>query len=249
MSCLIFWKKKVSKSTSAKTDVLKNIKIVLVQPRIAENIGLVARVLHNTSFSPPVIVTSGIEEKAFKVARRSRHFVGRAQKHDKLKDAVGNSHFIFGTTCRPRENKPVFDFDRIKHLIVSLACNQKVSILFGKENFGLSRSESELCDSFFYIPASPDFSSYNLSHAVAIVCYEIFTMVRNMHSLASLELASSKEYEELLSYMEEFITDKLKSSHLKPAITTLRRIFSRTHLTPNEIGLLKSLFVKPKPGK
>lgn len=236
----------MSKSVFDKADILKNIDIVLVRPRIAENIGLVARVLNNTSFPPPVLVTSEVPQEAYRVARRSRRFLEGARKYTELKEAVKESHFVFGTTSRCRENKLIFDFDKIKYLIVSLACNRKVSILFGKENFGLSRAESELCNSFFYIPASSDFSSYNLSHAVAIVCYEIFNTARNVDSLSSFELATSGEHEELLSYAEEFLADKIKSSRVKTAMITLRRLFARTQLSRNEIGLLKSLFIKPE---
>jgi tRNA/rRNA methyltransferase len=49
-----------------------------------------------------------------------------------------------------------------------------VAVLFGNEETGLTDEELSLCHLAVTIPASPQFPSLNLSHAVQVVCYAIF---------------------------------------------------------------------------
>ena len=232
------------KLNSDKEKILANIEIILASPAIPENIGLVARALKNTSFFNLSLVNPKLNAKSGEVAKKARDLLKKAKVYNTLDEAIKPSTFVFGASRRVREFKTIFNFNEIKHLIVALASSKKISIVFGNETFGLSREETDSCDSIFYIPANPSFSSYNLANAVGIVCYELFNLLDNTHSFASLNLAKRKEYEELFKYMKDNISSKLKKNRLGPTMHSLRRIFLRTHLTKNEASLLKSLFLK-----
>ena len=143
------------KLNSDKEKILKNIEIVLASPAIPENIGLVARVLKNTSFFNLSLVNPKLTPKSSEVAKRARDLLKKAKAYDSLNEAVKSSTFVFGASRRKREYKVSFNFNEIKHLIISLAFNKKVSIVFGNETFGLSQEETKDCDSIFYIPANP----------------------------------------------------------------------------------------------
>ena len=232
------------KSNCDKEKILKNIEIVLASPAIPENIGLVARVLKNTSFSNLSLVNPKLTSKSNEVAKRARDLIKKAKIYDSLTEAVKSSTFVFGSSRRKREYKVSFNFNEIKHLIICLASNKRVSIVFGNETFGLSRSEAKDCDSIFCTPANPSFSSYNLANAVGIVCYEIFNLLDNAHNFCSLNLAKREEYETLFAYMERYLESRTKKNRVEPTLQSLKRIFLRTHLTKNEVALLKSLFLK-----
>ena len=49
----------------------------------------------------------------------------------------------------------------------------RISILFGRENWGLNNEEVKRSDMICTIPTSAEYPILNLSHAVGVVCYEL----------------------------------------------------------------------------
>lgn len=227
-------------------NILTNIQIVLVEPQVPDNIGLVARALKNTGFSNLSLVTPNLSEKAYEVAKRARDILERAKIYGSLPEAIKDSHFVFGTSRRKHSDSFIFNFNETKHLIASLAVHKKISIVFGRENFGLSQKEIELCDGIFYIPANSQFSSYNLASAVTVVCYELMNLSEQLYQAPVFNLANRKEYETFFTYLKKHLALRLKKNRVEPSLKTLRRLFLRTSLTKNEIELLKSLFIRER---
>ena len=57
----------------------------------------------------------------------------------------------------------------------SIKLHQKgVSILFGREDRGLTNDELQLANTHIEIPANPEYPVLNLAMSTQIVCYEIF---------------------------------------------------------------------------
>ena len=75
-----------------------------------------------------------------------------------------------------------------------------VGIVFGREGTGLTNSELDQCDATLTIPASSEYQTLNLSHAAAIVFYEL-----NNPSSESLEdrLASDNVKKTILRFLSE----------------------------------------------
>lgn len=233
-------------SITSNQNISKNIGIVLVSPQIPDNVGLVSRVMKNTGFHNLSVVTSQIEVKSFQVAKSSRDLLEKAKIFPTLKDALADSQFVFGTSRRKHQYQSSYDFSLIKPLIVSAAQNKRISIVFGREDFGLSGEETRLCDSIFYIPSGPDLASYNLAFAVGIVCYELFDLVRAVKEVDALDLAKRRDIETLWEYFEKFLAIRLPKHRVKATLESLKRLFNRTHLTRNEVSMLKSLIAREK---
>lgn len=235
----------MSRSTFDKEQVLNNISVVLVDPQVPENIGLAGRVMKNTGFSSLVLVGSPPENKSLQVAKRARDIVSQARVCASLDQALADSCFVFGTTRRSREYKTIYDIHAVLPQLVASASRRKVSILFGKEDFGLSRRELECCDSIFYIPAAEKFPSYNLAFSVGIVCYLIFDYCSYLFAGASLDLARKKDIEPLYEYMRACLSAHLGGpARAETMVRSLRRILNRTLLTGKEAELLKAIFLK-----
>jgi len=49
-----------------------------------------------------------------------------------------------------------------------------IGLVFGREDFGLFNEEIAVCDIMVKIPTSDEYPSLNLSHAVALVLYELY---------------------------------------------------------------------------
>ena len=50
-----------------------------------------------------------------------------------------------------------------------------IALLFGREDFGLDKAMINRCDFLISIPANPNYSILNISHAAAILFYELFS--------------------------------------------------------------------------
>jgi tRNA C32,U32 (ribose-2'-O)-methylase TrmJ len=108
------------KLPSFKEKILKNIDIVLVSPQIPDNIGLVSRILKNTSFSSLSLVNPNLTKKSFDVAKRARDVLEKAKRYSSLTEAIAPSYFVFGTTRRKREYKFIYNFNDIKEGMLNL---------------------------------------------------------------------------------------------------------------------------------
>ncbi len=235
----------MSKSNLVRDNIKKNLTVVLVSPQTPENIGLVARVMKNTNVARLALVKPRLTQKSFETAKRARDVIAEAPVYDSVTKAVAEAHFVFGMTRRPRQYRLRYDFNDILSQIIQTARHKKVHILFGKENFGLTKQEIEHCDSICSLAGDPEFGSYNLAMAVGIVCYEVFRHIEHVLVSGRIDLATHRDRQAL----GEFIDAALKKSKIDcrqraSVIKTLERFFLRTHATRKEIEVLKNLFLK-----
>ncbi len=232
----------MSRSTFAKHKVFDNISVVLVSPQVPENIGLAARCLKNTGFSHLRLVCPSIPGRSFDVAKRARDILDKAKIFPSLAGALADVDYVCGTTRRRRSYTTISHFRSILPQLVAIASTGKVAIVFGKEDFGLSRDELSRCDSIFCLPADPDFASYNLAFSAGIVCYSIMDYCDTLFSTACLDLARKKDIDSLLTCLEDSLSESLGSpAHASTMAGSLRRLLSRTLLTRKEAELLKTI--------
>jgi len=96
--------------------------------------------------------------------------------------------------------------------IVEISQKNEVALLFGHEDTGLSNEEVHLCQMLMTIPSSPRYRSLNLSHAVMILCYELFVVQRQTATFTP-PLASVGELEGMYTSMRGLL---LKIGFLNP---------------------------------
>ncbi|MBN2120343.1 MAG: RNA methyltransferase [Candidatus Omnitrophica bacterium] len=229
-------------------DCLKNIAVVLVSCQIPENIGFTARIMKNMSFKDLRLVNSPDLKKAFEVSKRARDIVQTAKVYSSLKEALSSFDFVLASTRRTRKDSSVYDLKALLPVIFSLAKNSKIAVLFGREDLGLSRDEIEASDVVFRIPSSEEFPSLNLSFAAGIFCYELFCFAKSIYQIPILPYARKKEIEKLYEYIEQLLArigyggDGIPRS--KRIISSIKKIFRRTHLSKKEAEMLKGIFLK-----
>jgi TrmH family RNA methyltransferase len=154
------------------------VRIVLVEPQEAGNVGAVARAMKNFGFTDLWIV-GGRKERVDDVsawwAVGAIDIVENAIRVDTLDEALADCHLTVATTA-VRERQ-VFD-ELTPASVASLAAEhlgegQRLAIVFGRETFGLSGREVMLCQRTASIPTWPEFATMNLAQSVAIFCYEL----------------------------------------------------------------------------
>ncbi|MBI5893699.1 MAG: RNA methyltransferase [Deltaproteobacteria bacterium] len=235
----------------------QNIHIVLVEPQSSGNIGSVARAMKNTGFKNLILINPADykNDKAYKMACKADDVLLGAKVFTKLSNAIKDSSLVIGTTRRKgRMRYPVMTFYDVLPQIVKTSKKNKVSVIFGREDKGLSNEELKLCSNIVEIPTNKNYPSLNLSHAVFLVCYEIFRATPSPFPLPawervrgqSITLATMDEINDMYIHLEKTL-QKLDygekgGTHLLDAIMRgFKRLFGRTGLMQKEVNMLRGI--------
>ena len=224
----------------------KNPSIILVRPQLPENIGMVARVMHNFGLKDLIIVSprdNWLNTKSINSAKKADKILKNIKIYKNLETALKNFTYVVATTNRKRflEKNSKNDFIFIKKKIIS---NKKLGILFGPENSGLSNEDLRLSDIIFTIKTNSQSNSLNLSHAVTVMCYKLFEL-NNSKSLENIEIEKdsinkhqlSKFFNFLIKNLDKkkFFTPIEKKENMK---NNIYAIFTKLALTKKELHTL-----------
>ena len=222
----------------------QRLSIVLVEPKVAGNIGAVARAMLNFDIDDLVLVRPCERgQESFKRAMHADKVLEMARVYDSLDDALKGFNYIVGTSDQTTQidrkhlRKAVTPKELMEHL---KKVTGKVAILFGREDFGLFNTELERCDIFVSIPNSEKYPTMNLSHAVAVILYEIFLNKTEVWKpTASSEFERSKLMELFNVYMDAI---EFPSFKRKNATTMFKRIMGRADISKWEFYTLMGVF-------
>jgi tRNA/rRNA methyltransferase len=151
--------------------------IVLVEPQLGENIGMVARAMLNCGLNELRLVNPREpwpNPKAQAAASGADPVLAGARLFAATEDAIADLAHVYATTARSRDMvKPVLTPRRAgAELRAQAARGERTGILFGKEAKGLHNDDVALAEAIVAAPLNPAFSSLNLGMAVLLVAYE-----------------------------------------------------------------------------
>ncbi len=226
---------------------MNNISVVLVEPQSAGNIGSVARAMENTGFSNLCLINpvDYKNNEAYSMACNACGTLLKADVFGNIRDAIKDSGLVVGTTRRKgRSRYPILNLYEAIPNILTAAKKNKVSILFGREDKGLKNDEIELCDLLIEISTHKNYPSLNLSHAVFLVCYELFKA--EIPSGQSIKLAPWEEMEGMYMHMEKTLKqlgygEKGGTHLLKTIMKSFKRLFGRTGLMQKEVNMVRGI--------
>ncbi len=224
----------------------KNPSIILVRPQLPENIGMVARVMHNFGLKDLIVVSprdNWLNNKSINAAKKAMKIIKNIKVYDDLEIALSNFSYVVATTNRRRylEKNSTNDFKFIKRKII---VNKKTAILFGPENSGLSNEDLRLSDIIFTIKTSSKSNSLNLSHAVTILCYKLFELNDfKITNSASIEKDNIIKYQlsKYLNYLIEKLENKnffIPSEKKESMKNNIYSIYTKIPLTKKELQTL-----------
>jgi tRNA/rRNA methyltransferase len=226
---------------------LDHIRIVLVEPQHAGNIGAVARAMKNMALSRLVLVNPvdhlGLEARM--MAMHGLDILQQAQVVHTLAQGVADAGYVVGTTRRLGKGRQVTLTSRgIAPLLLELAATNPLAIVFGREDSGLSNEELLVCHELITIPAHPVHGSLNLAQAVLLVCYELFVASANPSVSPPPRLASVQELERLYARMRAVLSHIgfLHGSHPDRMMGYFRRFFARQGLRSRDVKVFLGVF-------
>jgi len=178
-----------------------NIHIILVEPVYEGNVGAVARIMNNFGFSSLRVVGTIPSKNDFYLAMHSEDILTQAQIFDDLAGAVSDLDRVIAFSRRVGKLKPI-DLDPPAMAAYAYECRHlNLGLVFGRETFGLTDAEADLCPLRCHIPANPAFPSINLAQAVAIAVWELYSLPLSASVRKTPPAISGAELTRLHAYM------------------------------------------------
>jgi TrmH family RNA methyltransferase len=155
---------------------LERIRVVLVEPQEARNVGQVCRAMKTMGLRRLYLVGAGRtdREMAGITALHARDLLQGAVSCATLEEALQDTALAAGVSRRRGRWRKYFALDPEQLVERIASCRGPCALVFGRESDGLTDEELARCHVAVRIPSSPAFPSLNLSHAVQILAYLLF---------------------------------------------------------------------------
>jgi tRNA/rRNA methyltransferase len=232
---------------------LANIRIVLVRPKFADNIGAVARAMANTGINELVLVAprqDPLSREARRLSARAEPILHAARTVQRLPDALQDIAYTVGTSCRRglyREQIEV-DPETMAERVIARADQLAVAVLFGTEDHGLTNEELLHCDAVMRIPSSDAYPSLNLAQAVMVTTYELFRAAACRRRAAALSAPTEDiaDAATMARLMDKFRRSLLRIRYLhgenpEHLLFPFRAVLARAQITNKEARILMGM--------
>lgn len=246
--------------------------VILMEPQLAENIGMVARACANFGLADLRLIDprdGWPNDKARIAASGASYMIDEAVAVPTMKEAIGDLNFLAATTARQRDlRKPVLTPEAaIAEIRTRLARGERCGLLFGRERNGLTTDEVAAADAVIMIEVNPEFASLNLAQAVLILGYEWMkgskaaslgrvtnyeTPLASGFNMGADRLATYAEMEGLFEHLE---TELVRLGFFNPidkrgpVMRNLRSAFLRMQATEQEVRTLRGIVATLAHGK
>lgn len=233
----------------------KTVRIVLVRPEVAGNVGSTARVMHNFGLEELVLVAPVADPRdrqARQMATHGEDLLERAIIVPSLDEAIADCVLVAGTSANIAGHVRGLTVGSLKNVlprVVEALSFGPVAILFGPEPSGLSNAEVMRCHYLMHIPTTNVYAALNLAQAVGICCYELRQLLNQDPNLEAKLVESGKVERNIASVAEQ----ERMFAHLRSALEAVhflyddradalfhavRHLLARAGLSSQEVSIL-----------
>jgi tRNA/rRNA methyltransferase len=169
--------------------------------------------------------------------------VENMEVHSDLGAALKPFHYIVGTTARTGGQRQELKTPReMAEKLVPICTNNRVALLFGPEDRGLTNAQLRYCHAVVTVPTS-NFSSLNLAQAVMILCYELMIAGDKPTDQFVPRLATRRELDGMYEHLKETF---IKINFINPDnpdywMQNIRRFFSRIGLRARDVKIIRGI--------
>ena len=230
--------------------MLNSVRIVLVEPAGALNVGSVARVMKNMGLSQLVLVKpqcDRLSAEARLMAVHAAELLETAQEVATLPEALQGCQKAIATTGRDRALTNQFPLEPPAIALPWLLTDAtQTALIFGREDRGLTNEELYYAQRLIRIPSSDLYPSLNLAQAVAICCYELWQAAQVPFREAAPIEANLASLDALEGYYQQLEALLLKIGYLHPhtalsRMEKLRQLYHRAYPTRTEVAMLRGV--------
>ena len=246
--------------------------VLLMEPQLADNIGMVARACANFGLDELRLINprdGWPNEKARIAASGANYIIDESKSFPTLETAIADLNWLAATTARQRDlRKPVMTpLEVVAEMRRRMARGERCGVLFGRERNGLETDEVANADVIVMIPVNSRFASLNLAQSVLILGYEWMrasgaatlgrvtnyeTPVQAGLNVGHSRPATKEEMLGFFAHMEEEL-DRLgffNPPHKRQTmVRNLRSLFMRMSATEQEVRTLRGVVAALAEGK
>jgi tRNA/rRNA methyltransferase len=218
------------------------ISVVLVEPENGGNVGAVARVMKNFGFLKLVLVSPKCDHLAEESRNRAKH-AQSVLKKARVRKSLKGFDSVIATTGKLGTDYNIPRSPVTPSQLADVMPRGNIALVFGREGTGLTNEEIAQCDFVLHIPTAR-YKTLNLSHAVAIVLYELSVIKSDLAH--RYPVATEKEKKLLLKEVDKVIgRTKFATREKKETQRTVwKRVLGKSFLTKREAYALFGFFRK-----
>jgi TrmH family RNA methyltransferase len=242
---------------------LDRIVVVLVRARNPNNIGAVARAMHDFGFSTLRVVNDyAVPFETARSAVDASAVIARAATFAAVAEAVADCTLVVGTTAVGERalQHPLFALPEaataIRSEMARVQHGGRVALLFGSEKTGLSNEELSHCNWLLTIPMQQHeevrHPSMNLGQAVAVCLYELVRQKGALAEITAPAKAEAGEVERITLLLTEVLeqTGYTKRHPANCDEAQIRRLVLRMGVTASDapvwMGVLRQVLWKQR---
>jgi len=243
------------------------IRIVLVNTTLSANIGAAARAMKTMGLSDLCLVEPKLfpSAEATALASGASDLLATARVVATLEEAVADCTLVIGTSARSRTIPwPLLDARQAGEAARRESEVNRVAIVFGREDRGLTNEELQRCNYHVCIPTDDVYGVLNVAAAVQVIAYEI----RMAHLLAEQAeervevpeenrmpvqfirwdepLVPHGDMERFYAHFEQMLIDTgfLAADNPRQLPARARRLFGRIRLDRIEYNMWRGIFTR-----
>lgn len=225
---------------------MSSLQVVLVEPRSSGNVGAVARIMANFGLERLTRVGGcELDEEAFQRAVHASDILTNSRRVGSLAEALDGLDLTVGSTSVPGVKEEAFHRHALSPEELAARLREvegSVGLFLGREDYGLYNHELGLLDLVVTVPTHPAYPAMNLSHAAAVLLYELRKSA--VQRPRGRRLASGFEKERLHKAFHEFLVESGYEEHKRRRTELLfRRLMARALPTKWEFHTLMGVFI------
>jgi TrmH family RNA methyltransferase len=212
-------------------------RVILCRPTGPRNLGTVVRAAAN--FGPvevavvrPILPSLLVHPDFEQMSHGVEELVDRVMVFDCLDDALADCHDSVGFSARPRHHRITLPWPEVlPRCLASSVGEHRLGLVFGTEESGLSGEEEACAQVLTHIATSSEHTSLNLSVAVSLVLYALFSgesppeFERIRAPLTGMDRAYLK------AHVAETLSDKATSTVAgTDIVASVERVFSHAEI-------------------
>ena len=214
------------------------ISVCLVEPENSGNLGAVARVMKNFGFSKLFLVNPRCSVLCDESKARAMHAYDVLEKA-KVIDCIEKirADYLVATSAKTAAGTTLFRISvSPRGLSERIDDSRHYCIVLGRESNGLSNDEIRKCDVLLCIPANKSYPTLNISHALAVILYELF---QRKHD--SSHVANRKQRQAVIMLARRALRDVPNAENF---IEVLESVVNRSFVREKEAQALSGMFSK-----
>jgi tRNA/rRNA methyltransferase len=227
------------------------LRIILIEPAGARNVGSIARVMKNMGLSQLWLVQPQCDwlgDEARHMAVHAGELLTAAQVVQTLPEALAGCCVAAATIGRETERPIRSPRSAVQTLCETVAATELAgAVIFGREDHGLNNLELDQAQIYISIPTSPIYPSLNLAQAVGIVAYELQLLMQADVGLApTLSVEPPADLAQVEGYLQDLAALLLDVGYLHDhtldsRMAKLRDLLKRSDPKATDVAMLRGM--------